>query len=118
MGVSYASPAYYADRLCERARCYLREFFSPTQATRNWFTDHRREIERDKGLPKLMQIYEKTDKDRFTIKAKKEEVEKEMQSYTWDQAHYRLHAKDDKGRELPEFNKKIHEALKETMYWI
>jgi hypothetical protein len=45
-------------------------------------------------------------------------VEKEMQSYTWDQAHYRLHAKDDKGRELPEFNKKKHEALKETMYWM
>lgn len=25
--VSYASPAYYADRLCERAMLYLREFF-------------------------------------------------------------------------------------------
>ena len=28
--VSYASPAYYADRLCERGRCYLRDFFINT----------------------------------------------------------------------------------------
>ncbi|KAL1637748.1 hypothetical protein SLS58_009175 [Diplodia intermedia] len=29
MGVSYAPPAYYADRLCERGRVYLRRFFDP-----------------------------------------------------------------------------------------
>ncbi|UPX17281.1 uncharacterized protein EKO05_0007647 [Ascochyta rabiei] len=29
--VSYASPAYYADRLCERGRCYLRDFLVTTQ---------------------------------------------------------------------------------------
>ncbi|KAH9866106.1 hypothetical protein J1614_008670 [Plenodomus biglobosus] len=29
-GVSYAPPAYYADRLCERGRVYLRDFLSPT----------------------------------------------------------------------------------------
>ncbi|KAF2024624.1 stem cell self-renewal protein Piwi, partial [Setomelanomma holmii] len=28
LGVSYASPAYYADRLCERGRCYLRPFYN------------------------------------------------------------------------------------------
>lgn len=35
-GVSYASPAYYADRLCERGRCYLRDFFvnTPESQTR------------------------------------------------------------------------------------
>ena len=26
--VSYAAPAYYADRLCDRGRLYLREFFT------------------------------------------------------------------------------------------
>ncbi|CAN9251435.1 unnamed protein product [Alternaria alternata] len=30
VGVSYASPAYYADRLCERGRIYLRDFFVRT----------------------------------------------------------------------------------------
>ncbi|KAF1918354.1 ribonuclease H-like domain-containing protein [Ampelomyces quisqualis] len=29
MGVSYASPAYYADRLCDRGRCYIRDFLAP-----------------------------------------------------------------------------------------
>ncbi|ORX92441.1 Piwi domain-domain-containing protein [Clohesyomyces aquaticus] len=30
LGASYASPAYYPDRLCGQGRCYLREFFAPT----------------------------------------------------------------------------------------
>ncbi|KAJ4351686.1 uncharacterized protein N0V89_007029 [Didymosphaeria variabile] len=41
-GVSYASPAYYADRLCERGRCYLRDFFVRTTAGR----PRRNDIER------------------------------------------------------------------------
>ena len=41
MGVSYASPAYYADRLCERGRCYLRSYFTAPRGTeeRKWFND-------------------------------------------------------------------------------
>ncbi|KAF2740263.1 hypothetical protein EJ04DRAFT_508252 [Polyplosphaeria fusca] len=35
LGVSYASPAYYADRLCERGRCYVREWFNPSPDKRN-----------------------------------------------------------------------------------
>ncbi|KAI4636318.1 hypothetical protein J4E83_001272 [Alternaria metachromatica] len=35
MGVSYAPPAYYADRLCERGRNYLRDWFTP-----NYESDH------------------------------------------------------------------------------
>lgn len=33
-GVSYAPPAYYADRLCERGRCYLRTWYNPSPDTR------------------------------------------------------------------------------------
>lgn len=33
--VSYASPAYYADRLCERGRCYLLDFLVSTPHGRN-----------------------------------------------------------------------------------
>ena len=35
MGVSYAPPAYYADRLSERGRNYLRDWFTP-----NYESDH------------------------------------------------------------------------------
>lgn len=31
IGVSYAPPAYYADRLCDRGRAYLRDWFSPSK---------------------------------------------------------------------------------------
>jgi eukaryotic translation initiation factor 2C len=35
LGVSYAPSAYYADRLCERGRQYLRDWFTP-----NYDSDH------------------------------------------------------------------------------
>ncbi|KAF2792928.1 Piwi-domain-containing protein, partial [Melanomma pulvis-pyrius CBS 109.77] len=36
VGVSYAAPAYYADRLCERGRHYLRDYFIKTQQGKAW----------------------------------------------------------------------------------
>ncbi|KAL5450265.1 hypothetical protein PMIN07_001265 [Paraphaeosphaeria minitans] len=50
-GVSYASPAYYADRLCERGRCYLRDFFVRTNDGR----PYRQELERDQRTLKNAQ---------------------------------------------------------------
>ncbi|KAF3038915.1 hypothetical protein E8E11_000489 [Didymella keratinophila] len=47
--MSYASPAYYADRLCERGRCYLRDFFVNTPqgaARRNQLNQYKRTEER------------------------------------------------------------------------
>lgn len=41
-GVSYAPPAYYADRLCERGRCYLRKWLCPDPATRKYWDDKRK----------------------------------------------------------------------------
>ncbi|KAF2709989.1 Piwi-domain-containing protein [Pleomassaria siparia CBS 279.74] len=34
VGVSYAAPAYYADRLCERGRQYMRDYFTRTDKGR------------------------------------------------------------------------------------
>ncbi|KAH7380393.1 hypothetical protein DE146DRAFT_295085 [Phaeosphaeria sp. MPI-PUGE-AT-0046c] len=47
VGVSYAPPTYYADRLCERGRCYLREFFSPNPATKQEWDMKRRQFQAD-----------------------------------------------------------------------
>jgi eukaryotic translation initiation factor 2C len=44
MGVSYASPAYYADRLCERGRCYLRRWYNPERALHDTY-DTRKDAE-------------------------------------------------------------------------
>lgn len=38
--VSYASPAYYADRLCERCMLYLREFFDNDPSVQNLASDN------------------------------------------------------------------------------
>lgn len=49
VGVSYAPPAYYADRLCERGRVYLREFFAPDgqgDKGKRW-DERKKEIEED-----------------------------------------------------------------------
>ena len=39
VGVSYPPPAYYADRLCDRGRAYMRNWFSPDKgsAEYNWY---------------------------------------------------------------------------------
>ncbi|KAF2851734.1 hypothetical protein T440DRAFT_478259 [Plenodomus tracheiphilus IPT5] len=36
IGVSYAPTAYYADRLCERGRSYLRGYLSPEPASQHY----------------------------------------------------------------------------------
>ena len=47
MGVSYAPPAYYADRLCERGRCYMRPWYNPTTDTKKQWGKLKRQIEDD-----------------------------------------------------------------------
>ncbi|KAA8621618.1 Piwi domain containing protein [Pyrenophora tritici-repentis] len=44
--VSYALPAYYADRLCERGRCYLREWYNPDNNKRQEYNNQLRAVER------------------------------------------------------------------------
>jgi eukaryotic translation initiation factor 2C len=46
LGVSYASPAYYADRLCERGRAYLRDFYAPNPPTRDRWDKRKNALEK------------------------------------------------------------------------
>lgn len=41
--VSYVPPAYYADRLCERGRMHLMEFFDGGMRVSNWTEQHVRQ---------------------------------------------------------------------------
>jgi eukaryotic translation initiation factor 2C len=49
MGVSYAPPAYYADRLCERGRNYLRDWFTPSYESEHFkvYQERKTTIEKD-----------------------------------------------------------------------
>lgn len=111
MGVSYAAPAYYADRLCERGRCYLRDFLSPTKATRVKFDEQRSIYEDQKNLKALVDKQNKTQQDRDNIRLKKMNVDDQMKKYTWEQAKARFDAADRR-------DKKNCDALLETMYWM
>jgi len=57
MGVSYAPPAYYADRLCERGRCYMRKWFNPDRDTKNdWDRkkrNHRLDVKKERDAKNL-----------------------------------------------------------------
>jgi eukaryotic translation initiation factor 2C len=65
MGVSYAPPAYYADRLCERGRNYLRDWFTP-----NYESEHFKEYqERKTTIEKDAKIVLKNDIANLPVQA-------------------------------------------------
>ncbi|KAF2648959.1 hypothetical protein K491DRAFT_735867 [Lophiostoma macrostomum CBS 122681] len=53
LAVSYASPAYYADRLCDRGRQYLREFFASSKKQRDSLDHFKKQLgtQRRQGHP-------------------------------------------------------------------
>lgn len=91
VSVSYASPAYYADRLCERGRCYLRNFLAAPRGSpaRDGFERFRDNIEQQlrciregqfdiKARPKLQALVDQE-------KVDKAEVEKKCGEYVMNE---------------------------------
>jgi eukaryotic translation initiation factor 2C len=121
MGVSYAAPAYYADRLCERGRCYLRELFSPPHSAREQLDEMRRKEEKrlilfqpkQAGKETEKNSREEKDKERQAEKEKKEKVENVLKKTVYDRALQRWNADED------ENHRGEHTAsLLKTMYWM
>jgi eukaryotic translation initiation factor 2C len=122
LGVSYAAPAYYADRLCERARCYLRDFFSPTTAIRRQGEDDRRDAEIREGLWKPKQsdnmTHAEKDKERAQTKEKKDRIEKKMEDDQMRRARRRLGALDGQNRRDQDYDEHAVGQVLKTMYWM
>jgi eukaryotic translation initiation factor 2C len=123
LGVSYAAPAYYADRLCERARCYLRDFFSPSSDMRKSHDKHRKQKEKDEGLwaPTDMDNMTRAqkDKERARVKEKKDRVEMSLEKDTMEKARRRLGAFNPyDGRRDGDYDKLAVERVMKTMYWM
>ena len=121
-GVSYASPAYYADRLCERGRCYLREWFSPDGAKRDDYNTRRRayeaQVEIARNRPQRPRNQKKTPAEIQEDKDDAEEVLKLMkENYIRDGLNKRWETLGD-----PVFTKTVHEQMykdfRATMYWM
>lgn len=119
MGVSYAAPAYYADRLCERASCYLREFFVPSRDRRDQLDADRCRLETQKGIrpPKDMDDMNSSAKEqeRPRVKQVKQEIDEILKDRTWKSVQDRL---DAKGEAQDKDVTKKREDLLETMYWM
>ncbi|OAL44588.1 Piwi-domain-containing protein [Pyrenochaeta sp. DS3sAY3a] len=130
MGVSYASPAYYADRLCERGRCYLRSFLNPvsnplmlshrTQLQRNLEDSDRKDREakfgheRTKDKSGLMTIKSKAEKEQ---EAKdRESVEEKVKARTYEMA-LKMFSRDGKGDQGKQQNP-WHPRISKTMFWM
>jgi len=119
MGVSYAAPAYYADRLCERARCYLREFFVPSRDRRDQLDADRRRLETLKGIWPLKDMnnmnFSEKEQERARVRQLKEEIDEILKERTWKSAQDRLDAKNEAQDKAV---KKKREDLLKTMYWM
>jgi eukaryotic translation initiation factor 2C len=123
MGVSYAAPAYYADRLCERGRCYLRALLSPSQSERDELDKQRHAEEKKFGLfpPKKFdreaereKTWQQRDREGQALRAKKERVQDALRKHVFDKAVKKWEAVDEK----KDFNQDKTTGLGKTMYWM
>ncbi|KAF2865540.1 hypothetical protein BDV95DRAFT_554523 [Massariosphaeria phaeospora] len=126
LGVSYASPAYYADRLCERGRCYLRRWYSPDPPTRDQFDNRKRDIVNDlkkenhtgSEAGRAKQRGKKTDAEREAEKNAEKEMDDKIR------ARMAMPLKEEINRRWkPEVDESVFTAewrtgLHRTMYWM
>jgi len=80
--VSYAPPAYYADRLCERGRSYLRDFFLGTKALRDelGLDDKKKKLEERYRVARLAEYPRPTTvaEMKKSVKSEKEAIEEKL----------------------------------------
>lgn len=127
MGVSYASPAYYADRLCERGRAYLRSYFAPTQGERDWFDKEKNKLEqharenRPRPTPRTRGAQrKKTQAEKDTEKAERE-AEKKDRDTALDAMKILVRARIDSVWNQAAVNAECaaqRVQLLKTMYWM
>ncbi|CAN9434596.1 unnamed protein product [Alternaria alternata] len=123
-GVSYASPAYYADRLAERGRCYLREWFNPSNTKRNAYETHCQQVEADveaaRNRPQRTGNHKKTPAEIQEDKADREQILQQMRDYIWPVVETRwntpIHDLAESG--FRPNAKAKYDHLKGTMYWM
>lgn len=123
MGVSYAPPAYYADRLCERGRCYLRDLLNPDQEDVLELDDLEAKLKSDRRSIRDAQFSPrvKDEKDVVVIskeerelrKAHDDEVDLELRKHTFRKAEAIFNKGGGDGRGNP-----WKQSLRRTMFWM
>jgi len=122
MGVSYATPAFYADRLCERGRCYLCKQYNPTPAYRNQYDNYRdaqeRAVEQARNRPPPARGQRKTAQDLKQDKADEAQILNLMKTWLRDDIRERWFQEPvqavTKRKDWEDYEK----AWYKTMYWM
>jgi eukaryotic translation initiation factor 2C len=120
LGVSYASPTYYADRLCERGRCYLREWYNPTSTKRKEFDNKKFDLQRDaqpknknNDATKPEKRNTKTAEDVEAEKRNREDIDEKMYNFAMDQIRPTWDPVTD-----PSVAPGQLDTFQRTMYWM
>jgi eukaryotic translation initiation factor 2C len=123
MGVSYAPPAYYADHLCERGRCYLRNLLNPSLEERSELDRYKAKLvyDRRKFRDSLFGPRKKNDKGMVIItqeerklrKTHADEVDLELRRYTFKKSDNLFKLGPGDGRGNP-----WRENIGKTMFWM
>jgi eukaryotic translation initiation factor 2C len=127
LAVSYAAPTYYADRLCERGRCYLRQWYNPDMEMRKKWNNLKYRLEKGHGEKRKEQAAakaassnsqgaKKTAEEKHAAKEIRERdkatIAERLRRQLWDEMCVRFTRKPDEPE--AERNKLFHR----TMYWM
>ncbi|KAJ4376118.1 hypothetical protein N0V83_001399 [Neocucurbitaria cava] len=128
MGVSYAPPAYYADRLCERGRQYLRDWFTPNDDSEHYkaYKKSEKEIEENNSRELARKI---AALPAAPIPQGQRRARKSVDQVTLERKHRDLNEKTLEAEMLAQaknyMNEKRnggcgpwHESLDGTMFWM
>lgn len=128
MGVSYAPPAYYADRLCERGRCYLRPWFAPDKSSGQFAEYLRKKASIEKGVKDQLKL-RVAQLPRLATrvgqrKPRKSEAQLEVERISRAEAkeaverHFLEEAKKHMALRRADGPGPWHQALDDTMFWM
>lgn len=123
-GVSYASPTYYADRLCERGRLYIRAYYNGDEPAHKAMLDDakHKKAEAQKKLRQKMfghAWHERSRKEKEKEKKDAEELTNHLRQLTWDAVN-RVFCPQPKVPEpgRPVWRNPYGRELRDTMFWM
>ena len=122
-GVSYASPTYYADRLCERGRLYIRKYYlGDDDDLEADLKDKKKTLEDD--LKKKRQAkygakeHKKTAEERKLEKEHAEHVDKTLKDFVFGKIRDEFCMFKDDPEENLRWQNPYSRKLELTMFWM
>jgi eukaryotic translation initiation factor 2C len=121
--VSYVSPTYYADRLCERGRLYIRKYFNGDDKTLwNDLNDFKTKFEADLRTDKEKQFdksqYRKEKSEKDMEKAHAEKIAKETKMFVFKKVAKEFYRDWDEEEPEKSAGNPWADSIADTMFWM